>query len=167
MLNDQLESARTCNKSSNLSLKVRINHGYWSATISTIKGFANTQVRSHANIGEVPNPCDHPASYHVRIGSILTLPKLHLATYKSIHYITKGLRFLSKQGQHQLHFYWKAPEHRTVKWSNVYFSVHFVVEKCQRSSSLWQDLRENWSSRKRLLRIAIYRRERWPGNCNC
>ena len=95
---DQLKSARICNKSSNLSVKARINHGQWSAMISKIKRFTNTQARSHTSEGEVPNPCDHPASRHkgfgvirwphktqpvTSIGSILTLPTLHLATLKS------------------------------------------------------------------------------------
>ena len=55
------------------------------------------QSKCHASKGEVPSPCDHPASCHLHFGgnpltpkkhkpttgiaSILTLPKLHLATF--------------------------------------------------------------------------------------
>ena len=73
----------------------------WSATISSnLQRFACTQAKCHASEGEAPSPCDHPASCHMHfrgnpltpvrhkpatsIGSILTLPKLHLATFINV-----------------------------------------------------------------------------------
>ena len=99
MLNDLLRSARNwkdLQQEQQLICKGLYKPRVVTPTISKIKRFTNMQARSHASEEEVPNPCDHPASCHMRfgvicwphktqpvtsIGWILTLPKLHRATF--------------------------------------------------------------------------------------
>ena len=85
----------------------------WSATISfNLQRFAHTLAKCYTSEGEASNPGDHPASCHMRFGgnpltvvrhkptasisSILTLPKLHLATFRIIDLIGWWVRCCAK-----------------------------------------------------------------------